>query len=140
MMARSPTSSNQRPDTLMQDRSPPTRRKPLATHGRTIHRVKSRPMPNGGIRQKAPFPIPTDSNLRQTRSASLGNEGGISAPIGAETLIANAAARIWSTAEDLLATQPIGVLARRLKRRKVEKKRFPVEFDRWKCPIAFFAP
>src|SRR6476661_5678783 len=39
MMARSPTSSNQRPDTLMQNRSPPTRRKPLATHGRTIHWV-----------------------------------------------------------------------------------------------------
>src|SRR5215510_10451639 len=37
MVARSPTSSNQRPDTLMQDRPPPTRRKPLATHGRTIH-------------------------------------------------------------------------------------------------------
>jgi hypothetical protein len=35
MVARSPTSSNQRPDTLTQDRPPPTRRKPLATHGRT---------------------------------------------------------------------------------------------------------
>src|SRR6266481_4570055 len=41
MMARSPTRSNQRPDTLMQDRLPPTRRKPLATHGRTIHLAKS---------------------------------------------------------------------------------------------------
>jgi hypothetical protein len=28
---------HQRPDTLMQDRSPPTRRNLLATHGRTIH-------------------------------------------------------------------------------------------------------
>src|SRR6266481_3692227 len=37
MMARSTTSSKQRPDTLMQDRSPPARRRPLATHGRTIH-------------------------------------------------------------------------------------------------------
>ena len=37
MMARSTTRSNQRPDTLMQDRSPPVRRNPLATHGRTIH-------------------------------------------------------------------------------------------------------
>jgi hypothetical protein len=37
MMARSITRSNQRPDTLMQDRSLPTRRNPLATHGRTIH-------------------------------------------------------------------------------------------------------
>src|SRR5712692_3084644 len=37
MVARSTTRSNQRPDTLMQDRSPPPRRKPLATHGRTIH-------------------------------------------------------------------------------------------------------
>ena len=37
-MARSQR-SNKRPDTLMQDRSPPTRRSSLATHGRTIHRV-----------------------------------------------------------------------------------------------------
>ena len=36
MMARSTRCSNQRPDTLMQDRSPPTQRSSLATHGRTI--------------------------------------------------------------------------------------------------------
>jgi hypothetical protein len=41
MMARSTTRSNQRPDTLMQDRLPPTRRSSLATHGRTIHWVES---------------------------------------------------------------------------------------------------
>jgi hypothetical protein len=41
-MARSPC-SNQRSDTLMQDRSPLTRRNLLATHGRTIHWVKSGP-------------------------------------------------------------------------------------------------
>jgi hypothetical protein len=38
-------SSNQRPDTLMQDRICPDRRKPLATHGRTIqmgHNRRSR--------------------------------------------------------------------------------------------------
>ena len=35
----SPTRSNQRPDTLMQDRLPPTRQNPLAKHGRTIHWV-----------------------------------------------------------------------------------------------------
>jgi hypothetical protein len=40
MMARS-TRSNQKPDTLMQDRYLPDRRKPLATGGRTIHWVKS---------------------------------------------------------------------------------------------------
>src|SRR5215468_161372 len=48
-MARSPSSSNQRPDTLMQDRSPPTRRNPLATHGRTIHsgqKLSTRATPN----------------------------------------------------------------------------------------------
>jgi hypothetical protein len=38
MMARS-TASNQRPDTLMQDRLPPALRNLLATHGRTIHWV-----------------------------------------------------------------------------------------------------
>jgi hypothetical protein len=41
-MARSTTRSNQRPDTLMQDRSPPARRNLLATHGRTIHEGHSR--------------------------------------------------------------------------------------------------
>jgi hypothetical protein len=41
MMARSTTRSNQRPDTSMQDRLPPVRRNPLATHGRTIHRVRN---------------------------------------------------------------------------------------------------
>ncbi len=33
------TRSNRRPDTLMQDRNQTARRKPLATHGRTIHWV-----------------------------------------------------------------------------------------------------
>src|SRR5215831_10808250 len=37
MVARSTARSNQRPDTLMQDRKLTARRKPLATHGRTIH-------------------------------------------------------------------------------------------------------
>ena len=41
MMARSQR-SKQKPDTLMQDRSPPTRRNLLATHGRTIHVGHSR--------------------------------------------------------------------------------------------------
>ena len=54
MMARSVTSSNQRPDTLMQDRSPPTRQKPLATHGRTIHWVKRRP--DRSIRPRPIYP------------------------------------------------------------------------------------
>jgi hypothetical protein len=36
MMARSQR-SKQKPDKLMQDRLPPTRRSSLATHGRTIH-------------------------------------------------------------------------------------------------------
>src|SRR5215470_7638386 len=37
MMARSTNRSNQRPDTLMQDRKAARSTKPLATHGRTIH-------------------------------------------------------------------------------------------------------
>src|SRR5215471_12838663 len=41
MMARSTNRSNQRPDTLMQDRKPTDRRNPLATHGRTTHWVES---------------------------------------------------------------------------------------------------
>src|SRR5262245_45879622 len=39
MMARGTKGSKQRPDTLMQDRTSPTRRSLLATHGRTIHWV-----------------------------------------------------------------------------------------------------
>src|SRR4249920_3540935 len=42
MVARSANRSKQRPDTLMQDRTPPDRRNPLATHGRTIHWVMIR--------------------------------------------------------------------------------------------------
>ena len=42
MMARS-TCSNQRPNTLMQDRISQRRPKPLAPHGRTIHLGQSRP-------------------------------------------------------------------------------------------------
>src|SRR6266404_1121158 len=41
MMARS-TCSNQRPNTLMQDRISQRRPKPLAPHGRTIHKGQSR--------------------------------------------------------------------------------------------------
>src|SRR6516164_6244193 len=41
MMARGTKGSKQRPDTLMQDRTSPTRRSLLATHGRTIHWVIS---------------------------------------------------------------------------------------------------
>jgi hypothetical protein len=41
MMARSSNRSNQRPDTLMQDRKAARSTKPLATHGRTIHSVKT---------------------------------------------------------------------------------------------------
>jgi hypothetical protein len=48
MMVRSKC-SNQRPDTLMQDRLPPARRNPLATHGRTIHWV-IRDLPDQGRR------------------------------------------------------------------------------------------
>jgi hypothetical protein len=50
MMARSTTRSNQRPDTLMQDRISQDRRKPLAPHGRTIHWVNSDVSINGTVR------------------------------------------------------------------------------------------
>jgi hypothetical protein len=43
MMARSMTRSNQRPDTLMQDRTAARSTKPLATHGRTILMGQIRP-------------------------------------------------------------------------------------------------
>src|ERR1700733_1242114 len=57
-------SSNQRPDTLMQDHLPPARRKPLATHGRTIHRV-IRVVLTG----RRPLPVLPD---HQTFSGSFG--------------------------------------------------------------------
>src|SRR5215471_5632865 len=40
MMARSTRGSNQRPDTLMQDRTSAVDQSSLATHGRTIHWVR----------------------------------------------------------------------------------------------------
>src|SRR5262245_35065949 len=43
IMAGSMTSSNQRPDTLMQDRKSKSRPKPLATHGRTIQMGQLQP-------------------------------------------------------------------------------------------------
>jgi hypothetical protein len=43
MMARGTKGSKQRPDTLMQGRTSPTRRSLLATHGRTIHLGHLRP-------------------------------------------------------------------------------------------------
>src|SRR5260370_21110941 len=65
MVARSTTRSNQRPDTLMQDRSPPSRRKPLATHGRTIHKGQS--LHFCDVRTKSAFhPIATVVHHRQT--------------------------------------------------------------------------
>ena len=59
MMARSPR-SNQRPDTLMQDRSPLTRQNLLATHGRTIHSGHSRRSDGSKTSPKCPLCINTD--------------------------------------------------------------------------------
>jgi hypothetical protein len=66
-MARSKC-SNQRPDTLMQDRSPPARRKSLATHGRTIHVGQSRP--NWAVRAMSGSP-PVATGLRSSRIGSI---------------------------------------------------------------------
>ena len=46
--------SNQRPDTLMQDRISQDRRKPLATHGRTIHLGQNEKPPVSGLCQLPP--------------------------------------------------------------------------------------
>jgi hypothetical protein len=58
MMARS-KSSNQRPDTLMQDRKPTARRKPLATRGRTIHWGQSHHFDRG----PAPSGLPRSTDI-----------------------------------------------------------------------------
>ena len=55
MMARS-KSSNQRPDTLTQDRLPPDRRKPLATRGRTM-RTFLRPVTGHAAERRAKFTV-----------------------------------------------------------------------------------
>src|SRR5215813_4070182 len=56
MVARSTARSNQRPDTLMQDRKLTARRKPLATHGRTIHWVALSPSrETAGLSHKSGF-------------------------------------------------------------------------------------
>jgi hypothetical protein len=58
------SSSNQRPDTLMQDHSPPARQNPLATHGRTIHVGQTET--SGRIRARSGLPPTTDMRrLRQ---------------------------------------------------------------------------
>src|SRR4029077_3483522 len=76
MMARSPTSSNQSPDTLMQDRSPPTRRKPLATHGRTIHSGQTATWPVGGpMSVKEPEPDPRSPNWLAAYVPSADRDG-----------------------------------------------------------------
>src|SRR6476620_11829117 len=61
MMARSPR-SNQRPDTLMQDRSPLTRRNLLATHGRTIHLGQT--LPSRDFCGTAALPLKPDIGWR----------------------------------------------------------------------------
>src|SRR5207244_2137725 len=64
MMARS-TGSNQRPNTLTQDRISQRRPKPLAPHGRTIHWVESRVGAVAwGPLAIAPFPIPAHQTGR----------------------------------------------------------------------------
>src|SRR5271155_3626744 len=64
MMARS-RRSNKRPDTLMQDRSPPTRRSSLATHGRTIHSGHFRTLQT--VRVKSALPARTDIDPKGRR-------------------------------------------------------------------------
>ena len=55
MMARR-TSSNQRSDTLMQDRLPAAHQNLLATHGRTKHMVIAQPASPAAI--SGPFTVP----------------------------------------------------------------------------------
>ena len=62
MVARS-KSSNQRPDTLMQDRKPTARRKPLATRGRTIHSGQTRTSGN----ENAESVLPSITDLGEMR-------------------------------------------------------------------------
>ena len=68
MMARSTTRSNQRPDTLMQNRSPPARQNPLATHGRTIHSGHSRPMDSAPVSANVRCPSDSDRGAAMQRT------------------------------------------------------------------------
>ena len=70
MMARSKPRSNQRPDTLMQDRNQTARRKPLATHGRTIHSGQSLQI-CGARGMSALHPIATESLQCKGRARGL---------------------------------------------------------------------
>src|SRR4030081_3143238 len=81
MMARSTTRSNQRPDTLMQDRSPPARRNLLATHGRTIHSGQIRK--SGRATGKSALPSRTDVTSRACqvqKVPEIGIGGSLAAP------------------------------------------------------------
>ena len=66
MMARSTTRSNQRPDTLMQDRSPPARRNLLATHGRTIHAGQSRHFDRASLTSGLPRIVLQNSKMARS--------------------------------------------------------------------------
>src|SRR5258708_4118493 len=78
MMARSTTRSNQRPDTLMQDRLPPARQNPLATHGRTIHPGQSRRFGYGPT--TSGLPLSTDI-IRPDRQVRRTNRTGAEQPL-----------------------------------------------------------
>jgi len=70
MVARSTARSNRRPDTLMQERKPTDRRKPLATHGRSIHWVRLEPIDrvpaNGRNRRNLAARTPLRERLKST--------------------------------------------------------------------------
>src|SRR5215467_4120520 len=68
MMARSTNHSNQRPDTLMQDRKAARSTKPLATHGRTIQMGHERRFRD--VRDQSGLP-PTPERLRQRSEPTL---------------------------------------------------------------------
>src|SRR5262245_39788736 len=112
----------------MQDRPPPTRRNPLATHGRTIHWVTSRP--DGIVRGRSAYPreaAPTRTYLAPllvTRSGhvvlplglSVGARRGRCRPL-------DRVASLWSSARvepmppgSITQTAPIACPLRRLSR------------------------
>src|SRR5262249_53361234 len=70
MMAGGTNAPNQRPDTLMQDRISQDRRKPLATHGRTIQSGQNEKSPFSGLCQ---LPPAADITIRWSSTRRAGS-------------------------------------------------------------------
>src|SRR6266536_850105 len=123
MMARSTTRSNQRPDTLMQDRTSARSAKPLATHGRTIHWVTTGKV----LIQHKISALPPKADVRSGSLASLRSAGGFviqASDLEAGIMRYELSDEEWATIRPMLPNKPRGVP--RVDDRRVPERHFLV--------------